>query len=147
MERRIAVRGIVMKKDKILAVKHKSTDGDEVDFWAIPGGGLDPHESLADGLTREIFEELGVVSKLGRLLFIQQYRDEKREYLEFFFHITNADDFQSINLSLTSHGALEISRSEFIYPRKENLLPTFLQSVDIAAELDGNSPVLIENYL
>lgn len=147
MTRRIAVRGIIIKNDKVLAVKHKNADGDEVDFWAIPGGGLNPHESLADGLTREILEELGVVPKLGRLLFIQQYRDEKREYLELFFHITNAENFQDIDLASTSHGTLEISRCEFIDSKKEHLLPTFLQSVDITAALAESSPIQIESYL
>lgn len=30
-------------------------------LWACPGGGLDPGESVRDGLTRELHEELGLV--------------------------------------------------------------------------------------
>lgn len=36
MERRIATRGIIEKDGKILAVKHKDSEGNEADFWAIP---------------------------------------------------------------------------------------------------------------
>lgn len=80
--RRIAVRGIAFEDGKLFAVKHKEKMVPS-DFWAIPGGGLDPGESLEDGLHREMIEEMGVAPKIGKLLFIQQYRSEKREFLEF----------------------------------------------------------------
>lgn len=146
-ERRIATRGIIEKNGRILAVKHKDTNGDEVDYWAIPGGGLDPLESLHDGLTREMIEETGITPQLGQLLFVQQYGDSSREYLEFFFHITNANDYGSIDLSKTSHGTLEIARCEFIDPQTENILPKFLQSTDITQVITASSPTHIANYL
>jgi 8-oxo-dGTP pyrophosphatase MutT (NUDIX family) len=55
---RVAVRALVVSDNKMLAVKE--LDGD--DWWAIPGGGVDYGESLKDCLSREIEEEIGVLS-------------------------------------------------------------------------------------
>ncbi len=147
MERRIATRGIIEKDGTIFAVKHKDEHGNEVDFWAVPGGGLDPLESIDDNLTREMIEETGIAPKIGKLLFVQQYRDEKREYLEFFFHITNTEDYSAVDLTLTTHGALELSRCEFINPKTEIILPDFLQTIDLQSALTPNTPPHIFSYL
>ncbi len=39
--------------------------------WGLPGGGLDPGESPADGLPREVWEETGQRIELGPLLTVQ----------------------------------------------------------------------------
>lgn len=145
--RRIAVRGIVFENGKLFAVKHKEKDGTESDFWAIPGGGLDPGESLHDGLHREMIEEMGVAPKVGKLLFIQQYHIEKREFLEFFFHIENTNDYRAVDLSTTTHGHVELSRCEFIDPASEYVLPAFLQTIDIGVQISSGQPVHVASYL
>ena len=48
--RRVNVRAIIWKDGKLLAVKHKTSPGEESPYWAVPGGGLDPMESIEDGL-------------------------------------------------------------------------------------------------
>ena len=79
--RRINVRAIIYKNGKILAVKHRR--GDEVSpYYAVPGGGLDPHESLIECLIRELREETGVTAQPGRLLFIQQFPSSRAGYQE-----------------------------------------------------------------
>lgn len=145
--RRIAVRGIVFEDGKLFAVKHKEKDGTEANFWAIPGGGLDPGESLHDGLHREMIEEMGIAPKVGKLLFVQQYHIEKREFLEFFFHIENTDEYRAVDLSTTTHGHIELSRCEFIDPASEYALPAFLQTIDIEAQIASDQPVHVTSYL
>ncbi len=133
-KRRINVRGIIWRDGKLLVVKHKTKHGGEADYWAIPGGGLDPHESLLAGVTRELLEETGVSARIGRLLFVQQFasaRTSHSEELEFFFLIENPEDFATIDLSTTSHGDAEIARIDFIDPRRERVLPEFLTTIDI----------------
>lgn len=39
--------------------------------WALPGGGLDPGESPADGVRREVYEETGQQIALGELVALQ----------------------------------------------------------------------------
>jgi 8-oxo-dGTP diphosphatase len=146
IDRQINVRGIIFKDSMLLAQQlTPSFEGVRRDFWCTPGGGLEKGESLQHGLTREIIEETGVVPKISKLLFIQQFNDGKRENLEFFFHIENADEFESINLDKTSHGKLEIERVEFITPVNYDILPAFLQTIDIQDYITGNRPVFIYN--
>jgi ADP-ribose pyrophosphatase YjhB (NUDIX family) len=149
-KRRVNVRAIVHENGKILAVKHKSDDGGESSYWALPGGGLDPMESLPGGVARELMEETGVQAEVGKLLFIQQFPSERAgwdEELELFFAVTNAAEFHRIDLANTSHGQEEITRIAFIDPAQENILPEFLQTVDIAAAVKVDGPVQVYDYL
>lgn len=154
MERRINVRGVIADENgHVFAVKHRDRDtGGESDYWAIPGGGLDIGEALDDGLAREFEEELGIKATIGRLLFIQQFifthrNGNQSEKMELFFHVTNAEDFKyGVDLSASTHGH-ELARVDFIDPASSDLLPDFLQTVDIRNFIDTNQPVLFVNNL
>lgn len=143
--RRINVRGIIYQDGKIFAQQLKNNGG--VDYWCTPGGGLDDGEDLAAGLHREMIEETGIAPKIGRLLFIQQYREGEREFLEFFYHIENADDYKTIDLSSTTHGDIEIEHCEFIDPTAENILPALLQTMDYEKYTSEVQPVNVMNQL
>ena len=148
-KRRIGVRAIIFKDGKLLANKFHAKEGESA-HWATPGGGLDPHESLEWGLARELLEETGIKAQIGKLLFVQQFRSSRvhrDEELEFFFHITNPEAFNQIDLAATSHGAQELTRCEFIVPSQEHLLPAFLQSIDIESYIKTDKPVHITNEL
>lgn len=146
IKRRVNVRGVVLRDGKILAVKHKNEKGEEADYWATPGGGLESMESFADCIEREFFEELGIKVKPGKLLFVQQFvsdRDEWEEELELFFQVEDSSEFDHVDLTKTSHGALELSRVEFVDPKNLYILPSFLSEVDVKAYTDGkNSPYI-----
>ena len=147
MERRVTVRGIIVKNGALFCQCLKADDGTKKDFWCTPGGGLDAGESLHEGLTRELIEETGVAPTIGNLLFIQQYRDEKREYLEFFFNVTNVDDFEEIDLASTTHGDKEIAEYGFVDPTQVNLLPVFLKDFDLTERIQSDEPVGVFTYL
>lgn len=147
--RRINVRAIIYKDGKLLAVKHKH--GDNIShYYAVPGGGLDPQESLIDGLARELREETGIDAVIGNLLFIQQFPSARAGYaeeLEFFFTVKNPDDFININLETTSHGAEELAVCEFVDPASVTLYPEFLQSIDIVGYANNDRPTLVIDNL
>jgi 8-oxo-dGTP pyrophosphatase MutT (NUDIX family) len=146
--RRITVRGVIIDNGKLLAQELKpGSDGKKRDYWCTPGGGLDPGESLYDGLVREMIEETGITPTVGKLLFVQQYEDDEKEFIEFFYHVTNASDYEVIDLAATTHGEAEIENVAFIEPSKHNVLPAFLQSIDIQAHIDEDRPVLVTNEL
>ena len=145
--RRVNVRGIIFKDNKILVTKFKQDDGGESKHWGTFGGGLDIGESLHIGLHREMIEETGIQPVVGKLLFIQQFADEEQEYLEFFFHIENVDDYEIIDLDQTSHGLLELTRYEYVDPLQNFVLPSFLQTIDIKAAIESDQPVYIYNEL
>lgn len=146
--RRVNVRGIIAKDGKLLAVKHRSKNPakEAPSYYCIPGGGLDPHESLENGVKREIMEEMGVEAKIGKLLFIQQFWSRRNGYteeLEFFFAIDNPEDFMTIDLTATSHGVEELAVCEFIDPKTNPVLPAFLTKINVNEYVTSDKPVLI----
>ncbi len=147
-QRRTTVRGVILKNGRLLAQELKpGSDGKKRDYWCTPGGGLEPGESIHDGLTREMIEETGIRPTIGKLLFVQQYEDEEKEFIEFFFHITNTNDYESIDLGATTHGEAEVERVDYINPASHNILPAFLQSINIQTYIDEDKPVLVANEL
>ncbi len=146
--RHITVRGVIFRNGQLLAQQLKPDSlGNERDYWCTPGGGLDPGESLLDGLQREMIEETGIAPRIGKLLFIQQYEDSVKEFIEFFYHIENHQDYETIDLAVASHGELEIKNVAFVTASEHEILPDFLQTLDIQHYIDTNQPVLTINNL
>ena len=145
--RRVNVRGIIYKNGKLLVTKFRQEDDSESEHWGTFGGGLDIGESFAVGLHREMIEETGIAPEIGNLLFMQQFADGEKEYLELFFHIKNSDDYTEINIEETSHGLLELTRHEFVDPKASYIMPVFLSELNIKAYIDGLEPVYIHNEL
>lgn len=146
MARRVTVRGIITKDGKVFAQKLKKY-ASKRDFWCMPGGGLDDEEALRSGLNREMIEETGIAPVIGKLLYIQQYAEDGQEFLEFFYHIINADDYEQINLTNTSHGEAEIAKCGFIDPSQSVILPKFLQETDILKDIGKGCEVREITYL
>jgi 8-oxo-dGTP pyrophosphatase MutT (NUDIX family) len=122
--RRVRVRALIEHEGKLLFVQHPHhPDG----TWALPGGGVEEGELLADAMKRELVEELGIVPELGSVRYIHQlFLANGNESLEFFFEITNGNQFQKIELDKTTHGEKEIRAVSFINPSQHIVLPEFL---------------------
>lgn len=81
--------GLVVDKGRILVMKNRFTGK----FW-FPGGGLNIHETLEEGLKREIKEEIAIDVKIGDQLFMEEtffyYEpdDEGYHMFLFFYHCT-----------------------------------------------------------
>ena len=145
MKQRITTRAIVLHDGKLLCVRKKSAVGStavENSYWNLPGGGLDPNESLADGLRREMMEETGIAATVGSLMYIQQFADEDTEYLEFFFHVTNGADYLAIELSKTTHGLEEIAEIAFIDPTTMKVKPDFLMTEPLSERTDSATTII-----
>ena len=139
MRRRVNVRGIIVSdQGKIFCQQLTANNGKGRNFWCTPGGGLEMGESLLDGLRREMIEETGVEPEIGKLLFIQQFAESgeqsahgPNEQLEFFFLITNWQDYQHIDLEQTSHGVEEVAECGFVDPKTTRILPSYLTEVNL----------------
>ena len=143
MNRRVNVRGIIWQDKKLFCQQlvHKPDEPAWDPYWCTPGGGVEDGESIHEALMREMVEETGIKPEIGRLLFVQQFFDGEKEQLEFFFHITNANDYRQIDLSATSHGTIEVDVCEFVDPKSERVLPAFLMELDISEYVSGALPV------
>lgn len=152
MVRRISVRGIVLHEGKLLCVKLKPYRNSLVengghDYWCLPGGGLDEGEPLLDGIEREMIEETGIKPIVGNLLYVQQFAHGDKDYLEFFFHITNNQDYLQIDLSKTTHGMQEIAEVDFVDPATTHILPEFLTTERLQEYAGSNLPTKVISRL
>lgn len=153
--RRVNVRGVIVNdKGELFCQRLTARDQDGRDFWCTPGGGLDMGESLLDGLRREMIEETGVAPEVGRLLLVQQFAeggeqsaDQPAEQLEFFFHITNWQDYQQIDLAATTHGVAEVAQCGFVDPKTTVILPSLLTEIDMTALANELAPVIMYSEL
>ena len=77
---RVGCRGIVIENGKMLVSREEITD-----WWLIPGGGLEPNETLAECCKREILEETGyIVEPTEEFLVMNEYYEEYR-YVSHYF--------------------------------------------------------------
>lgn len=150
MIRRVTVRGIVLHEGKLLCVKlkpYKDHLKRDNSYWCLPGGGLDEGEALIPGVEREILEETGITPKVGNLLYVQQFTYNDKDYLEFFFHVTNSQDYLHIDLSKATHGADEIAEIGLVDAASTKILPEFLMSEPLEAFAASNAPTKVISRL
>ena len=150
MTRRVTVRGIVLHDGKLLCVRlkpYKEHLKRDNSYWCLPGGGLDEGESLIAGVEREMIEETGIKPVVGNLLYVQQFTHGEKDYLEFFFHITNSEDYLNIDLSKTTHGLEEIEEIGFIDPTIHHVLPEFLKTENLSGHVNVNAPTTVISRL
>ncbi|MCC7321107.1 MAG: NUDIX hydrolase [Rubellimicrobium sp.] len=69
---RLAVRAIVLRQGRLLLV---NTWPGRTDFWSVPGGGANPHESLPANLIREVHEETGLTVAVGAPCLVNEFHD------------------------------------------------------------------------
>lgn len=108
----VRTRGIILHEGKLLSVKHAH----DKSFCALPGGHLEWKENIKECLSRELMEELGVIPEIGRLLYVNNFMDgDIRQSVEFFFEITNPQDYLNIDHLEKTH-AFEIAEVCWIDP-------------------------------
>lgn len=108
----VRTRGIIVHEGKLLGVKHPH----DTSFCALPGGHLEWGEDIKECLVREMVEELGVTPQIGRLLYVNNFMDgDTRQSIEFFFEITNSQDYLNIEHLEKTH-AHEIAEGCWIKP-------------------------------
>jgi 8-oxo-dGTP diphosphatase len=75
---RIAVRGLLLIGDRLLLVNAYA--GNRSDLLCAPGGGVEPHSSLADNLVREFHEETGLTVSVGTPCLVNEFHEPARAF-------------------------------------------------------------------
>ncbi|TJZ87191.1 NUDIX domain-containing protein [Paracoccus hibiscisoli] len=81
---RLAVRAAILQADRILMVN--AYPGHGSDLWCLPGGGVDPHASLPDNLSREVREETGLTIAVGAPFLVNEFHDPDRRFHQVEIH-------------------------------------------------------------
>ena len=68
---RIRVSGLIVRDGQVALVEF--CDAKKGVHYDLPGGGLEPNESLHEGVRRECREEIGCEVSVGRLLLVTEY--------------------------------------------------------------------------
>lgn len=122
----IAAGGVVQKDGQVLLVK--ITYGPNKGMWMLPGGYLDPGESLAEAVVREVKEETGLDTQPIRIVGLRDGVRQKESGLESNLYVVfemelvggklSADDaevsevaFHTINDVLASDKVVELSKT------------------------------------
>lgn len=123
----IRSRAIILLDNKLLVFYHSS----EATWAGLPGGKHELGETIQECMEREMLEETGIPAQVGKLLFIHELFESKKERysLEFFFYIENSQDYKNIDFSKATHGS-EVDRSMWLELSDVSVtvLPQFLQS-------------------
>lgn len=70
---RLAVRGLILRDDRLLMVN--AWPGGKSDLLCAPGGGVEPGSSLPDNLIREVHEETGLTVAVGEVAMVNEFHD------------------------------------------------------------------------
>ncbi|WP_281883951.1 NUDIX hydrolase [Paenibacillus sp. YYML68] len=128
-ERR-AARGIILSGSQILLLYTKRYND-----YSFPGGGVDEHEDLITGLTRELAEEVGarqleIVSEFG-------YIDEYRPY-----HKAPYQLMHMLSYFYVCHGEIDLAAAQLEDYEKSNGMSAVWISIDEA--IRHNKQVIAE---
>lgn len=85
---RLAVRAAILHHGRLLVVN--AYPGRRSDLWALPGGGVEPGQSLPDNLIREVAEETGLAIRVGAPFLVNEFHHPTSGFhqVDLFFRAT-----------------------------------------------------------
>ncbi|MGH2509709.1 MAG: NUDIX hydrolase [Ktedonobacteraceae bacterium] len=60
---RVSVSALIFQEERVLLAHRR-----DIDWWNLPGGAVDPRETLEEALRREVREETGLEIEVGQLV-------------------------------------------------------------------------------
>ena len=78
---RIAVSAVILEQGNVLLAHRR-----DIDWWNLPGGGLELGETVDEALRREVFEETGLEVEIERLVGVYSKPQKHEVVLTFSCH-------------------------------------------------------------
>ncbi len=88
----VAAGAVIRRDDEILLIRRARDP--EAGRWSVPGGRVEPGESLRDAVHREVREEVGLVAEVGALVGVVERRGPAH-------HILVADFVATVDANAT----------------------------------------------
>jgi ADP-ribose pyrophosphatase YjhB (NUDIX family) len=79
----IGVFGVILEDGKVLLGLRR-----DIEWWNLPGGGMEPGETVDEALCREVLEETGLEVQVGRLVGVYSKPQKSEVVLTFLCSIT-----------------------------------------------------------
>jgi 8-oxo-dGTP diphosphatase len=76
----IRVGAVVEREGALLLVRHQKPDRDP--YWVLPGGRLEPDETIPECAEREVAEETGLSARFSRVLYVSEFLREGRHTVD-----------------------------------------------------------------
>ena len=76
----VRVAAVVERKGALLLVRHQKPDRDP--YWVLPGGRLEPGETIPGCASRELAEETGLTARFSGILYVSEFLREGRHTID-----------------------------------------------------------------
>jgi ADP-ribose pyrophosphatase YjhB (NUDIX family) len=115
------VLGVLVSEDKILLLKRNKEP--YTGYWGLPGGKIDANEHVSEAVTRELYEETGIISNFkSHLGFVSEHLLDDNP-LHLLLHVCELEA-KTFNLTESGEGQLTWFNLTEIEQFKNQIIPS-----------------------
>lgn len=89
----VRVGAVVERAGALLLVRHQKPD--RAPYWVLPGGRLEPGETIPECATREIAEETGLTASFAGILYVGEFLREGRHTVDVVARMVTGDEAEA----------------------------------------------------
>ena len=90
----VRVAAVVEREGALLLVRHQKPDRDP--YWVLPGGRLEPGETIPECAGRELAEETGLTARFSGVLYIGEFLREGRHTIDVVARMASTGDADAV---------------------------------------------------